>query len=57
MFYEWNNLVNIDLSSLNLKSLKDMSKIFSWSNNLVKIDLSSLDLEKCKIIENIYELF
>ena len=40
MFYNCRNLQSIDLSSLNIQNVTDMSSMFLDCNNLQSIDLS-----------------
>ena len=45
MFYNCNNLVNINLSSFNTENVSDISYMFANCYNLVYLDISSFNLK------------
>ena len=43
LFYDCDNIINIDLSSFNTKNVTNMSSMFDNCENLTNINLSSFD--------------
>ena len=44
MFYNCNNLKELNLSSFNTKNVKDMSQMFWDCHSLINLDFSSFDI-------------
>ena len=48
MFYECENLINLDLSNFNTNNVIDMSYMFYKCENLINIDLSGFNTKNVK---------
>ena len=48
LFYEINNLIEVDFSEFVTNNIKSMSNLFRQCNNLIEVDFSQLETENIK---------